>query len=158
MSPHTQRAYATDLRQYVQMAPDGTLGEGLSGGAIEAWRCHMEASSLAAATIRRRLATLRALTRWLEREGAIADDPFRRLKAEIRLPKRLPRNLGRRDLRLLLKGIAGAGEGDMTRLLVRFTVELLLTTGLRIGEACSITLKDLKSALLNFEWAMRPAG
>jgi len=144
LSLHTQRAYACDLGFFRRWSGQALLADAVTGDVVQAWRTHLDDRQLSAATIKRRLATLRAMAKWLEREGHLTDNPFRRIELGIRLPRRLPRNLNQRDLRLLLQGVRAAVGGDpFGSLLVRFTVELLLTTGIRIGEACAIRLGDL---------------
>lgn len=144
LSVHTQRAYACDLRLFVRWSGHAGLAEALTAAEIEAWRHRLDAFGFSAATIKRRLAALRAMAKWLERDGHLAEDPFRRIDLGIKLPRRLPRNLGERDLRLLLNGVRTKSAADpFVHWLLRFTVELLLTTGIRIGEACAIRLADL---------------
>ena len=56
----------------------------------------------------------------------------------------MPRNLQRHDLRLLLGRLKRTGEfNGFSTLLIRLTVELILTTGVRIAEACAIRLGDI---------------
>jgi len=144
LSEHTQRAYACDLGFFRRWSGHTPLADALTADAVEAWRRHLDDRQFAATTIKRRLAALRAMAKWLEREGHLADNPFRRLELGIKLPRRLPRNLSQRDLRLLLQGVRTAtGARPFDGWLLRFAVELLLTTGIRIGEACAIRLGDL---------------
>lgn len=144
LSEHTQRAYACDLGFFRRWTGHTALADALTTDAVEAWRRHLDDRQFAATTIKRRLAALRAMAKWLEREGHLVDNPFRRLELGIKLPRRLPRNLSQRDLRLLLQGVrVVTGSDPFGGWLLRFTVELLLTTGIRIGEACAIRLSDL---------------
>ena len=144
LSIHTQRAYELDLDRFLAWTRHAKTSAALDPKTIEGWRADLDGKGYAASTIKRRLATLRAMTKWLERNGRITDNPFAKIDVGIKLPRRSPRNLARRDLRLLLAGVdAGARTTALPALLLHFTVELILTTGIRVGEACSIKMNDL---------------
>jgi site-specific recombinase XerD len=144
LSFHTQRAYALDLYKFLSWSRAAFIDSSLCPRAIEGWRSHLDDSGYAATTIKRRLATLRAMVKWLERNDRITENPFAKIDVGIKLPRRLPRNLAQRDLRLLLAGVSAGARGTaLPALLLQFTVELILTTGIRVGEACSITMDDV---------------
>jgi site-specific recombinase XerD len=144
LSIHTQRAYELDLYKFLTWARSAKTDSTLDPSTIEGWRSDLDGKSYAASTIKRRLATLKAMVKWLERNDRIAENPFAKIDVGIKLARRLPRNLARRDLRLLLAGVnAGTRETSLPALLLQFTVELILTTGIRVGEACSITMDDV---------------
>jgi site-specific recombinase XerD len=99
-------------------------------------------------TVKRRLATLKVLFRWLEREEFLQITVFHRLDLTIRIPKRLPRALTASEMRLLLQGAASRKRcrGRRPRydaFLLHFVLVTLFTTGLRIGEMVSVTLSDI---------------
>jgi integrase/recombinase XerD len=60
----------------------------------------------------------------------------------VRLPRRLPRSVTADELRLLLSAISRRRPA-FSALLLRLTVILLFTTGLRIGELAAVRLSDI---------------
>ena len=143
-SQHTQKAYRADLEFFRAWSAHLNTQTALSHANIKAWNHELDNLGLAASTRKRRLASLSAFCKWLHSEEILENDPFDDLRISIKLPKRLPRNLNRKNLKLLLKKIElYQSTQGYTGLLVRVFVELLLTTGMRVGEACSIELQDL---------------
>jgi integrase/recombinase XerD len=159
---HTLRAYAQDLAEAERL-----IGADVAVGAIDrqALKDYAQAlfdgGRLSEASIKRRLACLRALFRWLEDEGAIELSPFHRLRLNIRLPRRLPRGLSAAEMRRLLAtgahqlGLSRPGRypaAELRRLaspqtLPAFTslvaVELLFATGMRVGELCALERRNV---------------
>jgi site-specific recombinase XerC len=86
------------------------------------------------------LAALRALFRFLVREGACALDPSAGIPAP-RAPRRLPRPLAVDDCETLIE--REPAHGERRRLRDRALVELLYGAGLRVGEAASLDVRDL---------------
>ncbi len=144
LSEHTHKAYRSDLGLFRIWSKHPDLDNALTADEIAEWRLFLDQRNFAATTIKRRLAALQALTKWLVREGLLSIDPFREIDVTIKLPRRLPRNLQRHDLRLLLSRLKQTSESNrFSALLMRLTVELILTTGIRIAEICSVTLSDI---------------
>ena len=143
-SRHTQSAYETDLVFFQAWSQHLYTQDALSPDNIKAWHQELDSLGLAATTIKRRLACLRAFCRWLCSENALETDPFAEVSISIKLPRRLPRNLTSKNLKLLLQKVElYQSANGYTGLLVRMFVDLLLTTGMRVGEACSIELEDI---------------
>ena len=161
LSPHTLRAYGSDLREFRRFAGSDTEIAACDRACLRAYLRHLfEVRRLKEASVKRRMACLKAMYRWLEREGTLAVNPFHRLELNIRLPKRLPRSLTRGELRALLTAAhraLGLGSGPaalerMTRRIGRrgfndltalVALELLFATGMRVGELVSITRERL---------------
>jgi site-specific recombinase XerD len=164
LSTHTIRAYGSDLREFVEFSNKHEIS---ALGQIEADHIRrylnwlLDSGRLAATSIRRRAATLRALYSWLEDQGLLDSSPLRLLRIRIRIPKRLPRNLSRRTVARLRGGLArsaGLEPGipyraqrlpsvlpreERTALTMLLAVEILVATGLRVSELTSLTLEDL---------------
>jgi len=150
LSDHTLRAYRQDLtafsRWVTQAGPDPVFGK----EAVLDWITALRAEGYAPATIKRRLACLKVLCRWLEDEERLAENPFHRLRAPIRLPHRLPRHLKADEISALLTAapepdaLAIAAESDShAAATLSLALELLFTTGVRVGELCAIRLRDI---------------
>lgn len=163
LSHHTLRAYTSDLMEFRGFAgaarPVGSVDRTLLRGYL----AHLfERRGLKEASVKRRIACLKAMYRWLELEETVAISPFHRMDLRIRLPRRLPRNLGREELRRLLAAPAKRlglppGRYDPKRveratgldperigwLSCLVALELLAATGVRVGELAAVRLADL---------------
>jgi integrase/recombinase XerD len=148
LSDHTVRAYHQDLTAFSRWAraarPEPLFGR----DAVVDWVTAMRAEGYAAATIKRRLACLKVLCRWLEDEERLETNPFHRLRLPVPLPRRLPRNLKREEVSALLDApphqtpAPDDADGQAITTL-SLALELLFTTGIRVGELCAIRLTDI---------------
>ncbi|MBF0327293.1 MAG: tyrosine-type recombinase/integrase [Alphaproteobacteria bacterium] len=149
LSPHTLRAYATDLAH-----AEARLGGAIAAASIgrDELRSYVGAmlrdEGLKEASVKRRVATVKQLFKWLEREEAIALNPFHRLDLCIRLPRRLPRALAVEDIRKLLDRTRHEAEIRDTHSahIMRFVVVALFVTGLRVGELAGARMSDVHQA------------
>ena len=149
LSDHSLRAYGQDLNDFMGWARRSGCAGSLDAATIVAWLSDMRERGLAPASIKRRLACLKVMAGWLEEDGRIAVNPFHRLKPRIRLPRRLPRNLTRVELRELLASARSESEArpaDIPRAVLRLALEFLFATGVRVGELCTIRLPDMDLA------------
>ena len=148
LSPHTIRAYRQDIRDLSNWMARENLEPPFTKDIVLHWIEDMRARDLAPASLKRRLACLRVLCRWLEGESRVSENPFHRLRTPIRLPKRLPRNLSVGELKTLF----GRGEPghricpDFRQKTLGLALDLLFCTGVRIGELCGIRLQDIDLA------------
>ncbi len=139
VSPHTRRAYLSDVRQLADFAgADATPGD-VTPARVRAYlrelhaRCHP-------ATRGRKLAALRSFFRFLAREGACSGDPTAGIPAP-RQPVRLPRPLPVDDCAALVE--TRAADGRPAALRDRALVELLYGAGLRVGEVSALDVRDV---------------
>lgn len=146
LSDHTLRAYRQDLRDFRTWLTRAGELEPLHRDTIVEWIADLRQRELAPASIRRRLACLKVLCRWLEDEERIEQSPFHRLRTPIQIPKRLPRNLSPQELKSLFDQAARpdrAASPDIQHATLRLALELMFGTGIRVGELCAIRLDDL---------------
>jgi integrase/recombinase XerC len=144
-SPHTQRAYLADAREFVD-----SEGAQRSVSAIEVDDVRRHLASLhdrvSPASLGRKLASLRTLFRYLLREGLCAQDPTLGLPTP-RAPRGLPRPLGVDDCEVLMEGPPSAptdGERQALRdFRDRALAETLYGAGLRVGELVSLDARDV---------------
>jgi site-specific recombinase XerD len=95
-------------------------------------------------TIKRRLATLKVLFRWSMLEQFIQVNPFDTLNERIRLPQLLPRALDRHDQASLSKVLSRRCRADdFENLRDSAAIQVLLGTGIRVGELVAITRNDV---------------
>lgn len=141
LSPHTVRAYRSDLQRFTSFAGAGGEVSACDRSTLHAYVEHLfTVFELREASARRHLASTRALFRWLEEEGLLGDDPFRRTRIRIRIPKRLPRILTREELAAVLRSSPAAGFAAGT---ARMAAELLFATGIRVAELVALTDADV---------------
>jgi integrase/recombinase XerD len=136
LSPHTTRAYELDLAGFTQFLGKRAAVATCDKTIIHNYVRHLfDVRTLKEASVKRHLATLRSMFRWLEEDGAVAEDPFRGARIRIRMPKRLPRVIARADLRRLLLHDLPPSFADLTAYVA---TELLFATGMRVSELASL--------------------
>jgi site-specific recombinase XerD len=136
LSPHTIRAYDLDLTRFSQFLGKRAAVTSCDKTVIQNYVRHLfDVHALKESSVKRHLATLRSLFRWLEEDGIEIEDPFRGARISIRMPKRLPRIIARADLRRLLLHDRPDAFADLTAYVA---TELLFATGMRVSELASL--------------------
>ncbi|WP_180970648.1 tyrosine-type recombinase/integrase [Burkholderia sp. WAC0059] len=148
LSQNTLRAYESDLDDAHRFFGRRTKLEDVRPEHLRGYIEHLRVQrQLKETTIKRRLASLKLLFIWAEREKLIEGDPFHMLNERIRLPKRLPRALDRSDRECLRKTLVlRASIDDFDVIRSKTAIHLLLDTGIRVGELVAIDLRDLSLA------------
>ncbi len=152
LSPHSLRAYTADLADFeahVRLRRRRSpLVTAIDREALRRYAANLADRGLNPSTIRRRMATLKVLFRWLEREEAIGLTPFHRMDLAIRIPRRLPKALAAEDMRRLLARTDAEVRqpGGHDAVLMHFVVAALFATGLRVGELVGLRLEDVDRA------------
>ena len=156
LSAHTLKAYQLDLNQFSHYLSDtGKTPEIEKIDKLvlrEFLRHKIETSKIK--TVKRKIATLKALFNFLEFEDRIAVNPFRKMRIKIKEPLHLPRVLTLKEVKTLFlaayrvknlyKDRAGYGYKSVVRDIV--IMELLFATGIRVSELCHLRKVDV-----NFE-------
>ncbi|UAW99937.1 tyrosine recombinase XerC [Halopseudomonas nanhaiensis] len=95
-------------------------------------------------SLQRQLSSVRALYRYLIREGVCRHDPATDLRAP-KSPRRLPRTLDADLAASLLDqaGVAGGDDDDWLRTRDAAMLELFYSSGLRLSELADLSLHDL---------------
>ncbi|WP_083463961.1 tyrosine-type recombinase/integrase [Prosthecomicrobium hirschii] len=137
LSDNTLKAYRQDLRELSNYLVQGHPSPDSPGelAAYAEWLTTVR--TLAPATVKRRLACLRALFAWAERRGEISASPFRTAELRVRLPRRLPRCLTAVELRKLFASRRDRGAA------IALAILLLFTTGMRVSELTALTVADI---------------
>ena len=141
-SPQTLRAYAGDLQRFSLFAEpesDDFDPAAITMMQLRSYLAHLRQSGAARTTIARKVASLRSFYRYLLREGVVSDNPAVNLSVP-RLEKRLPVFLDEGDVERLLatpECTEPAGRRD------RAILEMLYSTGMRIGELAAVSLEDV---------------
>ncbi len=144
-SPHTLRNYGADLDEFLgYFSPPGAEPPPLAAIdllSLREWLAHLYDRGQKPATIRRKLASLRSLFRFLSREHRLDGNPARLLRLP-KMPRTLPEVPNTEVTNAL---IDGSSRADLERPFPerdRLLLELLYGAGLRIGEAVGLNLED----------------
>lgn len=153
LSPKTLKAYSIDLRQVSDFLAANLPATHLEAIDKTALRLYIKTlfTGLAEKSVKRKVASLKALFHFLEREDLIAVNPFRKMDVRIKETRRLPRGLSLPDLKLLFQHIYQAKRTNARptawqyRALVRdiAVLETLFATGARVAEVCHLRLEDV---------------
>jgi integrase/recombinase XerC len=147
-SEHTVRNYGADLSELLgYFSPPGTEPPPLGGidlGSLREWLGHLYDRNQKPATIRRKLASLRSLFKFLSRENRIPRNPARLLRLP-KMPKALPEVPNTEVTNALVDGSSRADLARPFPARDRLLLEFLYGSGLRISEAVGLNLEDLDS-------------
>lgn len=137
MSPHTLRAYQTDLRDFLAWLPDG--GGAPSRLQLRRFLVELEERGLKPATVQRKLAAVRAYHRYL-REFEGLDQDASKLVRGPKKPRTMPSFLTEAQVESLL-GLEF--RPDFFGLRDRAILEFLYSTGCRVSEVARVKLSEL---------------
>jgi integrase/recombinase XerD len=153
LSPKTLKAYSIDLRQVCDFLAANLPTTQLEVIDKAALRLYIKSlfNGLAEKSVKRKVASLKALFHFLEREDLIAINPFRKMDVRIKETRRLPRGLSLPDLKRLFhhlyqaKRIKSSAATRDYRILVRdiAVLETLFATGARVAEICHLRHEDV---------------
>jgi integrase/recombinase XerC len=143
-SAHTVRAYESDVSQFLDHAAAGRAAgtldlASLDRAALRAFLAELHRQGQSRATAARKLAGVRTFLRYLQREGAIEDDP----SALVATPKRevrMPAHLSEGEMDALLA--APDGDTPLSRR-DRTILELFYASGLRLSELAGLDVDDV---------------
>lgn len=145
-SAHTVRAYVGDARallgHLVERSADSAVGE-LDLTLLRSWLAAAAAQGAARTTMARRASSARTFTAWLTATGRLSIDPGLRLGSPS-AHRVLPAVLGSgQAVEAMEAARSGARQHDPMALRDRLIVELLYSTGIRVGELCGLDIEDI---------------
>jgi integrase/recombinase XerC len=149
-SEHSILAYESDLRHFLEyLSPPDTeppAPDAIDLLLVREWLASLYGDDLMAVTIRRKLAALRGLFRFMLREGVVKVNVARLVRTP-KAPKKLPEVMTAEQVNHLIDGVGA--ENDTGRLERPFPVrdraifELLYGCGVRVSELAGLNLEDI---------------
>lgn len=165
LSSHTLKAYEIDLEQFKACIGANSSTCDITKEDIKRFHIRLIDLELSPSSIKRKLACIKAMFRWLELEEIIINNPFHKIKLEIKLPRLLPKNVeasnlvrmiktARKECVLFKNNRVYSSDSQLTRFSKRelnhYTVlvalEVMLATGVRVGELSRLKINDISFA------------
>lgn len=113
-----------------------------SPDSIRAFLAHLGEQQYSAATMARKIATLRSFYKWADRRGVAATNPMTMIRTP-RQGKRLPKAITVEQVERLL---SAPGDADVLGVRDRAMLETLYSTGIRVSELVGLDVEDLDIA------------
>lgn len=157
LSDRTLRAYQSDLSQFHHHVSSDARMVDITPEDLEGYLDKLGTEPYRDTSIRRKVAALKVFFRFLEEKGIVAESPARKLKIKRPVESRVPTVLSSREVRALLSAPKdqisdlaamrdqSAGGRNRYFCAVRDNVilELLFSTGIRIGELVALNVSDV---------------
>ena len=142
-APHTIRAYRADIAQFLGFVETNTELKGdlslLARAHIRSFLVELQQGEYKRTSQARKLASIRAFTRWAKKQGYVEGDPTIGI-IPIKQEERIPEFLRIREIEVLLESPdTSTPDGLRDRALM----ELLYASGIRAGEAHALNIQDL---------------
>ena len=143
-SPHTLDAYARDLRQLGEFLKEQSASgvielRGVDRLAVRGFMAHLQQLGIGKSSLSRKISTLRSFFKFLRREGVLDNNPAR-LVSLPRKDNKLPSFLMKEEMELLL---SAPNLSTLLGLRDRAILEVLYTTGIRVGGLVGLNREDL---------------
>jgi integrase/recombinase XerC len=138
-STHTLRAYRKDLEEFSEFAKKDPADIEMID--VRAFVARQIKNGLSKTTAGRRLAAIRSFLKYLYKEGYIKANPAK-LVSTPKAPKLLPKFLTVDDVFSLIEQPGGIGFMQARD---RAILELLYSSGLRVGEIAGLTVDDINT-------------
>lgn len=143
----TLKAYRIDLRQFQTEIPTQELTE-ITSETLENYIASLHLK-YKPKTVKRKIASLKALFHYLEYREQLEQNPFNRVRVKFREPITLPKTIPLSVIESILSTIYAQRTNAPTNYKKRnalrdaAVVELLFATGMRISELCSLKSQDV---------------
>jgi integrase/recombinase XerD len=159
LSDRTLRAYNSDLSQF-HVHMNGANMVDITPEHLEQYLDKLGTGPYRDTSIRRKVAALKVFFRYAEECGVVTESPARRLKIKKPVESRVPTVLSPREIRALLEapkeqveilsssrdGSAGSRNRYFCAVRDNVILELLFSTGIRIGELVALNVTDVDLA------------
>jgi integrase/recombinase XerD len=156
LSDRTIRAYQSDLSQFNVHVNDANMVD-ITPEQLEGYLEKLGTGPYRDTSIRRKVAALKVFFRYLEEKGVVSESPARKLKIKRPVENRVPTVLSAREVRSLLAApkdqiaelatLRDHSPGGRNRYFCairdNLILELLFSTGIRIGELVALNVTDV---------------
>jgi site-specific recombinase XerD len=140
LSPYTVRNYRNDLAAFFEaLSARGIDPLAATRADLRRYLAQLLGLGMAAASVTRKVSTIRGFYKYLRAEGILDNDPFFGVKGPAK-PKRLPRFLDEDEVRRLIAAADSAGPAGLRD---RALLELLYAAGLRVSEVSGLDVADI---------------
>lgn len=156
LSDRTLRAYHSDLSQFHVHVNDASMVD-ITPEHLEQYLDKLGTGPYRDTSIRRKVAALKVFFRYMEEQGVVSESPARKLKIKKPVENRVPVVLSPREVRALLAApkeqigelmasrdqSAGGRNRYFCAIRDNVILELLFSTGIRIGELVALNVGDV---------------
>lgn len=143
----TIKAYRIDLRQFFEQNPCSTIAE-ITSTSLEQYIAHLH-NRYKPKTVKRKIASVKALFHFLEYREIIDYNPFSKLLIHFREPAILPKTIPLNTVEAFLSAIYNQRKNARTLYQRRNALrdvavtELLFATGMRLSELCALKVSNV---------------
>ena len=156
LSDRTLRAYESDLTQFRDHVSVAEIG-GITSSDLENYVTTLGEGTYRDTSIRRKVAALKVFFRYLEESGVVGESPASRLRIRQPVESRVPNVLTVKEVKALLSApkkhiedlteqkevSVGARNRFFCAVRDNLIIELLFSTGIRIGELVALDVEDV---------------
>lgn len=152
LSMKTIKAYQVDIKQFEEFILENYSIECFEDITKDMIKCYLQKiSGFMPKTIKRKIASMKALFSYYEYENDTYINPIRRIKIRIKEPKTLPVVMCDKDVKMILEYfynkknnlVDKSGYYYLARTRDVCIIELLFATGIRVAELCSLQCGDI---------------
>ncbi|MGN0214382.1 MAG: tyrosine-type recombinase/integrase [Muribaculaceae bacterium] len=151
-SVHTVLSYSNDLKQFADFLAGGDNEQlrfaDVTTGDIREWVLQRSSLGDGASTIRRKVQAVRALYKYLQLRGEVADNPAAMVEL-AKLPKRLPSYVRGENIDALLDESVDVNDFEAVR--NKLIVMMLYETGIRRAELIDLTDVNVDAAKMQIK-------
>jgi len=143
-SVHTIAAYGSDLEQlfhYLGEVYQLTEPIQITHQALRSWIVSLVSAGQGPRSVNRKISTVRAFFKFLQRDGSVKINPTAKLKA-LKLPKRLPKYIQESQAKQMIEPLVTLSESYVEQR-NHFMIMTLYQTGVRRSELIEMQEKDI---------------
>jgi len=141
-STHTLKAYKRDIEEFLEYVrgKGGDADQGIDKATIYGYLNHLSRRGLKKSTIERKIYAVSSYYRYLVKMDIVENNPIKKIK-KPKKEKYLPSFFREREVNELIDVVGSMGDMNSFRIYV--ILLLLYCCGLRAGELCSLTWRDI---------------